>query len=123
MSSMSICVGDVLVAYSASSGCVVSPFVFLILDMCGSFLAFAAAPITNVNLASSSCAMIWRACSLVWLSILVFAICSVGFYKFYVSLVSRSFMCYCTRVSMSLVCAVVALVVGGVFDLSSVVVD
>ena len=58
MSSMSTCDYGVWLVFSASAGGVDSPFVFLIFDMCGSFLAFAAAPILNVNFASSSYAII-----------------------------------------------------------------
>ena len=58
MSSMSIYDGGVLFGLSASSFYVFSPFVFLILDICGSFLAFVAASIINVNFASSSYAII-----------------------------------------------------------------
>ena len=54
---------------------------FLILDMCGSFLAFAAAPMTKVNFASSSWAIIWRACSLVCISIFVFVCGSACFFS------------------------------------------
>jgi hypothetical protein len=55
---MSIYDGGVSFGLSASSVYVFSPFVFLILDICGSFLAFVAAPIINVNFASSSYAII-----------------------------------------------------------------
>ena len=79
MSSMYIYDGGVSIVLSASSVYVFSPFVFLILDMCGSFLAFAAAPKTKVNFASSSWAIILRACSLVCISMFVFVCGSACF--------------------------------------------
>ena len=47
-----------------SSLCGAVPFYFRIVDMCGSFLALAADPMTKTNFASSSFAISWRACSL-----------------------------------------------------------
>jgi hypothetical protein len=46
-----------------SSGCIPFPLCILRDDMCGSLLALFADPITNTNFASSSFAMVWRACS------------------------------------------------------------
>jgi hypothetical protein len=55
---MSTGFGDTVVVVSGCSGCDPSPFYFRIVDMCGNFLAFEAAPMTNTNFASRSFAIV-----------------------------------------------------------------
>jgi hypothetical protein len=94
MSNMSTGVGESVVLISGISGLSPSPFVFRIFDMCGSFLAFYAAPITNTNFASRSLAMVWRACSLAWVSTLALFCGSAVDYILLLIRSSMSFM-YC----------------------------
>jgi hypothetical protein len=54
---MSTGVGGVVLSVSWPSIDVPSPYDFRIFDMCGSFFAFVAAPITKTNFASRSLAM------------------------------------------------------------------
>jgi hypothetical protein len=75
---MSTGLGWVVLSGSGSSGYVPSPLAFRILDMCGSFLAFVAAPITKTNFASRSLAIVWSACSRAWVSTLVLGYGCVG---------------------------------------------
>jgi hypothetical protein len=63
--------------------------------MCGSFLAFVAAPITKTNFASRSLAIVWSACSRAWVSTLGLDCGYVEFCNDFRSLSSISFM-YCS---------------------------
>ena len=68
---MSTGFGESVLCVSVCSGCGPSPLYFRIVDMCGSFLAFEAAPITKTNFASKSLAIVCNACSLAYASTLV----------------------------------------------------
>jgi hypothetical protein len=65
---MSTGVGESVLVFSVCSGCDPSPLCFLIVDICGSFLAFEAAPIIKTNFASKSLAIVCSACSLAYAS-------------------------------------------------------
>jgi hypothetical protein len=114
MSSMSIGLCNVMFSVSGSS-----PFCLRIFDMCGNFLAFVAAPMTNTNFASRSLAIVWSACSRAWRSTLVLDCIYGEFYNDFRSLSSISFMycsilvssCFCVSFSFYFCSLVVALVV------------
>ena len=63
MSSISTGSGWAVPVVSGCSGYESAPFCLRIVVMCGSFLAFVAAPIINTNFASRSFAIVWSACS------------------------------------------------------------
>ena len=89
---MSTGFGEGVLVVSVSSGCAPSPLCFLIVDMCGSFFAFEAAPITKTNFASKSLAIVCSACSLACASTLALFWGDVVYCCAFKSLASISFI-------------------------------